>query len=124
MTTQDNRRDPYMSPPLKRAGDTISNTTHVLQDDRSDPYMSPPPKRAGDTISNTTHVLEPLDDPPFSDVPDKHAMLGGAGYNTVQVSGGPREGVHHTLIPWRAVHLKQVIQRCAHKNVITATVQF
>ena len=44
-TTQDDRSDPYMSPRLKWAGNTMTT-----QDNRSDPYMSPPLKRAGDTI--------------------------------------------------------------------------
>ena len=43
-------------------------TPSKAQDDRSDPYMSPPPKRAGDTIMqfhNMTYMTMPLHKNPY-----------------------------------------------------------
>lgn len=56
-------------------------------------------------LTGVTHILKPLYDPPLANVPDKHAMLGGTGYNAVQISRGPRQGVNHTLISWGTVNL-------------------
>ena len=51
------------------------------------------------------YLCEPFDDAFFVDVPDEGALSRGGCRDTVEVGGGPRQGVDDALITGRRVHL-------------------